>query len=327
MQRRRVFRLLARTASPGRWLLAVVAAGVVVSGLAAARPAVSPPACFGAAARDAAHPCSNPQLRLSVVPSPSEAVLVPNAPCTVVEPIVNACAFGAPSPGATATIGLVGNSHAGHWRAALAVVALALGWHGVSVTRSSCPFMEATVQLPEPGQAQCARWTHGIPGWFEQHPEVATVFVTDQPTPPVVPAGHSQLAVQVGAYIAAWEALPASVRHIVVIRDNPYTHGNVLSCVEEAIARREPAGPKCAVPRNIALKTDPEVIAAGQLRSPRVQVIDMTHFFCDSRSCPAVIGGSLVYRDSTHLTRVFAATLGPFLLEEIRKLMAGWGEG
>jgi hypothetical protein len=174
--------------------IGVVAAGLMLLVALGESASASNPACFGAAARNAAHPCSNPHLRLSVVPTPGEAQITPNAPCTPIEPRVNVCEFGAPAASATGTIGLVGNSHAGHWRAALQVVAQSLHLQGQSITRSSCPFMLATISLPEPKRAQCTEWNHGVVNWFGQHPEVSTVFVSDQPTPPVVSAGHSVLA-------------------------------------------------------------------------------------------------------------------------------------
>lgn len=291
-----------------------------VSSSSASAPA-SFPRCFGAAARDPLHPCHNHRLDRAVVPTPSQALLTPNAPCDPIEPVLNVCSFGVQGPRARATVALIGNSHAAHWRAALAVAAVALDWRGVSITRSSCPFMRATIDLAEPLRAQCLRWNAGIPDWLAAHPEVGTVFVSDQPTPPIVPRGHSELAVQVGAYIAAWRALPRSVGHIVVIRDNPYTRGDVLACVEAAMARHEAAGPRCAVPRRLALKPDPAAIAARLLRSPRVRVIDMTNYFCGPRECEPVIGGALVYRDATHLTRTYATTLGPYLLRQIRALL------
>jgi hypothetical protein len=49
------------------------------------------------------------------------------------------------------------------------------------------------------------------------------------------------------------------------------------------------------------------------MRSPRVRVLDLTPFFCDARRCYPVIGGVLVYKDSTHLTGLYARTLGPYL--------------
>ncbi len=133
------------------------------------------------------------------------------------------------------------------------------------------------------------------------------------------------MAAQTAGYIGAWNRLPASVAHIVVIRDIPYAHENTLACIEAAIRKHEDAGVTCAVPRRAALRPDPEALAAQQLHSPRVQVIDLTRFFCDTPKCYPVIGGALVYRDADHLTRTFAATLGPYLLREVRKLMSAWG--
>jgi hypothetical protein len=46
----------------------------------------------------------------------------------------------------------------------------------------------------------------------------------------------------------------------------------------------------------------------------RVRLIDLTRLFCDRARCFPVIGGAYVYRDFNHLNRVFAATLGPYLL-------------
>ena len=97
-----------------------------------------------------------------------------------------------------------------------------------------------------------------------------------------------------------------------------------LPCVEAAIARRINAGAACALPRSVALKPDPQVIAAEELHSKRVQVIDLTKFFCGSELCYPVVGGALVYRDVDHLTRTFAATLGPFLLHALGALMRSW---
>ena len=49
----------------------------------------------------------------------------------------------------------------------------------------------------------------------------------------------------------------------------------------------------------------------------------MTRFFCDKRRCYPVIGGALVYKNIDHLTDVYAATLGPFLLQRVDDLIDG----
>jgi hypothetical protein len=297
------------------------------------------PRCFGAAAHAPERRCRNPGLTFTVVPTPAQAELTPDAPCTVVErdKLVEVCAFGTPRRKATSTIALVGDSHASHWRAALEVLTRTKGWRGLSITRPSCPFTQAVPSSsPEPLRSQCVQWKREVLLWFGRHPEVSTVFVSEfaggenqqvlhwfADVEPIIPSGNNVPEAEVVGYLRAWEALPPSVKHIVVIRDTPKIHGDTLGCVERAIARRERAGLACAVRRSGALyPPDPAAAAAITLHSPRVQLVDLTPFLCDRLLCDPVIGGALVYRDPHHLTRTFATTLGPYLLQQVDRLMA-----
>jgi hypothetical protein len=282
------------------------------------------PPCFGAAARNPTHSCENPEPDLTVTPSPEEAPLIPNAPCEPIEPVINACAFGVPAASARGTVALVGDSHADQWRAALEVASQALGWRGISITRPSCPFTAAANHLSEPERSHCTQWTHGVIRWFLTHPEVSTVFVSDHLAAVRTARGEGERTAQVAGYTDAWNALPPSVKHIVVIRDTPYARYSTLACVQQAMANRKNGALVCALPRRRALRRDPEVLAADRLHSQRVQVINLTTFFCDARLCYPVVGGVLVYRDAGHVTRAFATTLGPFLLERVDRLSRSW---
>jgi SGNH domain-containing protein len=307
-----------------RVLVAVAAAAIVYSAAAAGPARAVYPACFGAAARDPVHACRNPALRFYVSPTPGEAQIMPNTPCTPVSEAPEVCAFGAPAATATGTIALVGDSHAWQWRGAVEVMAQALHWRALSITRPSCPFTKGITLLPEPKNAQCTEWNRSVLEWFWQHPEVSTVFVSNHPGRVSTSRGQGLLAAQVADISAAWSALPATVKHIVVIRDIPYMHEDTLACVERAMARHREAGRACAVPRYEALHDDPDMIVARRLHTPRVQVVDLTHFFCDRRLCYPVVGGALVYRDADHVTSVFASTVGPFLLRQVARLMGSW---
>lgn len=278
--------------------------------------------CFGAAARDPEKPCSNPSLASMVVPSPAAAANGVNSPCTIVatKPF-NVCAFGVAPAKATATIALIGDSHASHWRAALAVVAQAKHWHGVSITRSGCPLSKTVKKLRNPLQAGCVKWNHDVPRWLARHPQIHTVFVVqDSGGKWLVPHGANKWNAEVGGFIKAWRALPASVQHIVVIHDTPKDVDSTATCVERAMAAHHNAGRACAVPRARAIDRDSEAVAAARIRTPRVQTVDLTKFFCDSRLCYPVIGGALVHKDDHHMTQVFATTLGPYLLRAIDRL-------
>ena len=123
------------------------------------------PSCFGAAALDPVHPCSSRALADTVIPTPDQALITPSAPCTILETdrFIQPCAFGVPPASATATVALLGDSHAIHWRAALEVVAQAKRWTAISVVRSGCPYTTATGDLSEALRRECVEADREIP--------------------------------------------------------------------------------------------------------------------------------------------------------------------
>ncbi|MCW3066677.1 MAG: hypothetical protein JWN32_3849 [Solirubrobacterales bacterium] len=283
--------------------------------------------CFGAASRDPAHPCHNPRLDRSVFPTPSEAQITPNAACrpSTIHPI-EVCAFGERRRTAKAAVVLLGDSHAEHWRAAVEVVARAQGWRGLSITHASCPFSAAVRVLGRRASRGCVRWKGHVRQWFVDHPAVRTVFVSETSGGRGVRSrgGRSVFATAVRGYRRAWTSLPRSVEHIVVIRDTPKSATQTLTCVAAAIRNRARAGDLCALPRGRYLDRDPAAVAAARYRRDRAQSIDLTPFFCGTQRCYPVVGGALVYKDTTHITRAFAGTLGPYLLAKVKKLMRRW---
>jgi hypothetical protein len=310
------------------FLVVMGVAGLVALGSSTGSQAY--PRCFGAASRAPVRPCHNPRLRLLVVPTPSQAQITPSSPCALVphDAPPEVCAFGVPRSRAVKTFALIGDSHAVHWRAALEVVARAKRWRGLSLYRTQCPLSMAVPLQRKTMRAGCIRWRREVLGWVAVHPEIDTIVVSEHIGGSVrAAAGERQFAAKVRGYVDAWNALPASVAHIIVIRDVPYSETGTLACVARAMKRRKPAGQACALPRRTSLRPDPAVAAADQLHSPRVQAIDMTHFMCDRSRCFPVVGGALVRKDHGHLTRVFATTLGPFLLREIDRLIADWRPG
>ncbi|HWI08684.1 MAG TPA: acyltransferase family protein [Solirubrobacteraceae bacterium] len=285
------------------------------------------PPCFGAAARNIDQPCENPALRRRVVPLPVAARDEENAPCANFrkDSGVSVCEFGAPAGGARRTIALLGDSHASHWRAPLDLVARQRGWHGLSLTRTSCVFSAATKITPEPTRSQCLRWVDSVPRFFERHPEIDTVFIVGITGGVVhVPKGRTMFEAKMNGVRRAWRTLPDIVKHIVVIRDTPRITSSTAECIDDAIAAGKRPGIACAVPREGALEEDPAVVAARKEHSPRVQAIDLTSMLCSSRLCYPVIGGALVYKDLHHFTVVFAKTLAPPLERKLEALTQQW---
>ena len=301
-----------------RALVAMALLAVLVSTAAASTAGAGHPRCFGAASRDPLHPCHNPALDRTVTPTPGEAQIMPGAPCRIVRrrhPDV--CAFGVAPSEARGTIASLGDSHSAHWRAALAGVASAKRWHAYQLYRSSCPYSLAVTVIHPPKGAQCERWRRDVIAWLTDHPAVSTVFVSEHRVHVALPPGQTRLQTEIKGYQDAWAALPSTVRHIYVIRDTPYDRFTTAHCVAQAVRSHQRPGVRCRVPRRFAIRTDPAAIAARHLASPRVSVIDLTHYFCGARFCYPVVGGVLVHLDHQHMTRVYAATLGPYLQRAI----------
>jgi hypothetical protein len=275
------------------------------------------PRCFGAAARDPSHPCDNPRLQLVVRPTPDLAELTPNVGCVreQLTQVLDQCSFGVPAETAAETVAVIGDSHAAHWRAALAVVARRKNWRVLELARPHCPLSTAVPDSGEPTSSYCGIWTGEVTDWLAANPQVSTVYVSAAARAPiVVPPGHTDWAVRVHGFMNAWSRLPASVQRIIVIRDNPTDRTASHDCVRHAMAAHRPASRTCATARRVVLPPDAEVAAARRLPARGIRVVNLTHYFCGGRHCLPVVGGVLVHKDVDHLTQLFARTLGPFLL-------------
>jgi hypothetical protein len=284
--------------------------------------ALAEPPCFGAASRNPRYRCNNPALRYAVVPPPDEAVLTANAACRIVsKELPYTCQFGVTAPAADRTIALIGDSHATHWRGALEVVAQARGWRGYSLTRAGCPLSLAPPDLDLARRRSCAQWRGAVFAWFGRHPGVRTVFVSQLAGLGArAPRGRDPGEYEIQGFLRAWGRLPKTVREIIVLRDTPVVRESTPGCVQRAMRRRQLPGPTCAIARSAAIRRDPAAIAALRRGNPRVHLVDLTQFMCSPKLCFPVVGGVLVHKDVTHLTPLFASTLGPFVLRSVNRM-------
>lgn len=265
--------------------------------------------CAGAAARDTEKRCVSTTKRVS--PTPDQAAITPNVACTRAD-VEGACTYGAANP--VATVALIGDSHAAHWRAALGVVAKAKRWRVIEFARPHCPFSFSEPAPTESGASDCVAYNQAVIAWLEANPAVSTVFVSNNARLPMAEKG---IEYKVHGHLAAFAALPWSVNRIFTLRDVPTDTLTTHDCVRMAIARRAAAGEACSVPRKRALVTDPTVIAAERMGYKGARVIDLSSYFCSSRACFPVVGGVLVHKDQDHLTQNFSATLGPYITRAV----------
>lgn len=120
-----------------------------------------------------------------------------------------------------------------------------------------------------------------------------------------------------------WSQLMTDGMNLAVIGDVPHYPGATDSCVSGAPSEQDAAA-LCSTTRATALETYDDRFARVA-ESLGVPVLDPVPLMCNDETCPAVIGNTVVYRDSpaSHITASFSETLDDFFVREIRPLIAG----
>ncbi|WP_309229901.1 acyltransferase family protein [Blastococcus sp. TML/M2B] len=230
----------------------------------------------------------------------------------------NPCSFGNLAAGTT--IALVGDSHAEQYLPAVEAAAVERGWRVDVYTRGSCPFNALTVDLDGAPNTACDAHNDNVTAALLADPPDALLvagsrYAASLPDRPVPSLEESKPLLAEG-YREAWAPFVAAGIPVVSLRDTPRPDVLVPECVAENQDRLS----SCAMDRDEILWADgPEVTAATG--TPGVELLDLTQWICPADSCPAVIGGVVVYRDGNHLTATYARTLGSMVSDELAALL------
>ena len=107
-------------------------------------------------------------------------------------------------------------------------------------------------------------------------------------------------------YKRSLERLVGIVPRVIIVRDTPT---NTKAMGTECLETRAPSS--CVTSRVDAFPDGtPDADVAATM--PGIGVLDLTDRFCDSRSCPAMKDGVIVYRaDNNHITATVSLGLAP----------------
>ena len=280
---------------------------------------LSSPACYGAAAMQPGADC--PQVSADdIAPSPVQAATDDFADhagsgCQIAgdDTTVKACEVG--DPDGTVRVAIVGDSHAANYVPALELIAKAKHWSLTTYLHSGCPMTRALIT------ASCDTWKADTLDRLKQE-RYDVVFVAAMSRTPwphglvrhadeLTPAIRDDAA---AAYATTWVRLQQAGSSVVALRDNPDPAiggvPDVPSCVEQ-----HGDGSACDVSEADALLDDP--VAQAARTTPGVTLIDSTAMFCADGTCPAVIGGVVVYRQVQHVTQTYARSMAPFLEPQV----------
>lgn len=229
------------------------------------------------------------------------------------------CTYGSTDPDSR-RVALVGNSHAGQYLPILQRIARRENWQITTYLAYECHTVDRVIVFPEPERtAGCAAWN-----------EWAIVEVADGDFDLVVTSNRTQRPLegfedpaQADANAAATEEAyervlrrwSAGGAEVLVARDNPRRDAEQTTA-PDCVAEHPDDLAACDRPLAEAEVPDPQYDAARRLAAagePWIRTFDPTRFVCPDATCRSVVGGVVVWWDTNHLTKTFAATLTPFV--------------
>ena len=208
-------------------------------------------------------------------------------------------------------IAMVGDSHIAHYTGALKLLAKINNWTVDVYAKGACPLTNAITIGNLVLDESCQKWIPAatkdiIAGHYD-------IIMTSRESidESAYPLTKDQEEKAVQGTVSKWQELLASKTKLLVIKDNPRPIDNALRClILKSVA-------KCSNTKTKAFKFDPQIKAAQELRSSKIQLVSFDKYFCPTKLCPPVIGHVVVYRDSNHLTNTFVETLSPVIEAQI----------
>lgn len=235
--------------------------------------------------------------------------------------IVPDCVYG--DPDSQTVVALLGDSKMGQWQTALEEIALAEGWRLELYLKSACAFSATPQQIGEDISQTCTEWNAAVVELLSTPGSVPDLAFVSQgrstPGPPQL--GQAADPQIVEGMADQWRALTEAGTTVVALADNPVPSprqwpGEVAS-YECAEVNADDYW-VCSFPPNDGFGTAALQAAAEQVEG--AHYVDLNPWICPDTECRVVLGGVLTYRQGSHLTAAYIASLTPILHAELDDL-------
>jgi peptidoglycan/LPS O-acetylase OafA/YrhL len=255
----------------------------------------------------------NPELADAVDEGPPKGRCIAVGEMTSVAPAVSAGCDRLGDPSSSTTVVLFGDSHANQWLPALEQVAEDQHWRLVTYAKHGCPLADALVTKPGTTNQpfdECTAWRkEALAAIKALHPTMVIGAALVRGGTPIGESGDSDEA-WVQAWMETIRTLQASATTVKLLEDTPYPDENVPECLSGHMFDAT----SCNLDEDDAISHSKQRQLLHEAATQAgVGTVDPTDWFCLDGICPAIVGNTVVYRDSSHITPEYAALLAPFL--------------
>ena len=210
------------------------------------------------------------------------------------------------------TVALVGDSNASMWSPAFQQLAVQRHWRLETLSKADCPLLELPIVNPVLGReyTECEQWRGQILARLQvEHPRLVVFSVMRRYGARY--GGNWGIT----SYDPAWiDSLGHRVRQlrstgaqVLVLGPIPDPHSVVPDCLSTHLLDATACSPARSTAVNqtgIAAESAATTAGGGQYE-------DLTELFCTTDRCPVIVGNTLVYMDSGHLTLQYSRLLAP----------------
>lgn len=214
---------------------------------------------------------------------------------------VNSC----PPVAGRKLIVVFGDSHAEMWMPSFIEMATSDSWTLLLLAKSGCtPDMWSSTKVPRsvsPSWAECHKWLQWALGVAKGLKPTAAVITGAYTRGP----GSNSFVAGIGALSAAAKKFAKAV---IVIGDSPRMAKDPTDCLLHGGNTLK----SCAATYPTALwATDTQI--AAKAKAVHAAFLSTRGWFCYQTTCPMVVGSTIVYRDTGHVTPEYAQSLdAPF---------------
>ena len=223
------------------------------------------------------------------------------------------CAMG--DTASTATVALVGDSHAAMWTPAFQDIAAQRHWRLELLSKGACPLLDLAVANPLRRLVEevehCEQWRAQIMARLRaEHPRLVVLSLWRG-------YGADESLTGFNAYGPAWldsmtrlvQQLRGIGANVLVLGPIPDPHFVVPICLSgylDDVAACTPSRSAAVNPSGIAAESAATRAGGGHYA-------DTTELFCTADRCPVIVGNTLVYLDENHLTLEYSRRLAPVI--------------
>jgi len=228
------------------------------------------------------------------------------------------CATG--DTASTTTVALVGDSHASMWAPALQQAAAQRLWRLEMLNKMGCPFMD--LPIGDTRSFHCDQWRGRIIARLRaEHPRlvVVTMWRGYGPSYGWIPAFKTYDSAWIDSFTRLVRQLRGTGAKVLLLGPVPDPHSVVPVClsghIDDATA--------CSPTRSSAVNESGIAAESAATDAAGGQYADVTGLFCTADRCPVIVGNTLVYNDSNHLTMQYSRLLAPVIGALADRALAG----